>query len=77
MIDNVATDASVSQSPTGSRPANLANDGDKSSCSKTNGTNVRFQVDMSEIRIVTEISFTGKGMFNIVFFIYLTLQHVN
>ncbi|CAC5376552.1 PTPRT [Mytilus coruscus] len=57
---SVATDASVSQIPSGSQPANLANDGDKTSCSKTHGTNIRFQVDMTEKRIVTEMYLTGK-----------------
>ncbi|CAC5376554.1 unnamed protein product [Mytilus coruscus] len=59
-VNNIATDASVSQNPSGSQPANLANDGDKTSCSKTQGTNVRFHVDMKEIRIVTEIYLTVK-----------------
>ncbi|XP_076115345.1 uncharacterized protein LOC143083059 [Mytilus galloprovincialis] len=57
---NIATDAIVSQNPVGSQPAYMANDGDKISCSKTQGTNVRFHVDMKEIRIVTEIYITGK-----------------
>ncbi|VDI83389.1 Hypothetical predicted protein [Mytilus galloprovincialis] len=60
IYDNIATDAIVSQNPVGSQPAYLANDGDKTSCSKTQGTNVRFHVDMKEIRIVTEIYITGK-----------------
>ncbi|XP_071132561.1 receptor-type tyrosine-protein phosphatase F-like [Mytilus edulis] len=57
---NIATDALVSQNPIGTKPTNLAIDGDKSTCSKTKGTDVWFQVDMTEIRIVTEFYITGK-----------------
>ncbi|XP_071129197.1 receptor-type tyrosine-protein phosphatase alpha-like [Mytilus edulis] len=56
---NLAYDGVISQTPTGSKPAN-ANDGDQRSCSKTIGTNVRFQVDMNEIRIVTNVYLTAK-----------------
>ncbi|VDI74377.1 Hypothetical predicted protein, partial [Mytilus galloprovincialis] len=59
MIDNLAYDGVISQTPTGSKPTN-ANDGDQRSCSKTIGTNVRFQVDMNEIRIVTDVYLTAK-----------------
>ncbi|CAG2194765.1 PTPRT [Mytilus edulis] len=59
--DNVATDALVSQIQFGTKTANLANDGNKTTCFKSKGTNVRIQVDMTEIRIVTEIYLTGKG----------------
>lgn len=65
LIDNIATDASVSQIQFDTKPTNLANhanDGDKTTCFKSKGTNVRFQVDMTEIRIVTEVYLTGKGM---------------
>lgn len=61
IIDNLATDALVSQNPIGTKPTNLAIDGDKSTCSKTKGTDVWFQVDLTEIRIVTELYITGKG----------------
>ncbi|VDI25184.1 Hypothetical predicted protein [Mytilus galloprovincialis] len=57
---NIATDALVSQNPIGTKPTNLAIDGDKSTCSKTKGTDVWFQFDMTEIRIVTEFYITGK-----------------
>ncbi|XP_052104992.1 uncharacterized protein LOC127738022 [Mytilus californianus] len=58
---NIATNALVSRNPLGTKPANLATDGDKTTCSKTQGTDVWFQVDMTEIRIVTELYLTGKG----------------
>ncbi|CAC5376555.1 Tyrosine-protein phosphatase non-receptor type 5,Tyrosine-protein phosphatase non-receptor type 20,Receptor-type tyrosine-protein phosphatase R,Receptor-type tyrosine-protein phosphatase eta,Tyrosine-protein phosphatase non-receptor type 7,Receptor-type tyrosine-protein phosphatase O,Receptor-type tyrosine-protein phosphatase beta [Mytilus coruscus] len=57
---NLAYDSVISQIPSGIEPANV-NDGDQTSCSKTKGTNVRFQVDMNEIRIVTDIYLTVKG----------------
>ncbi|CAC5418228.1 PTPRT [Mytilus coruscus] len=53
---SIATDASVSQNPSGTNPAYLANDGSKKSCSKTQGNNVHFQVDLKDESIV-------KGMF--------------
>lgn len=62
MIDNIATDASVSQIQFGTKPTYRANDGDVTSCFKQQGTNIQIQVDMNEIRIVTELFFTGKGM---------------
>ncbi|XP_063398426.1 uncharacterized protein LOC134683184 [Mytilus trossulus] len=57
---NIATDTLVSQVHFDTKTANLANDGDKTTCFKSKGTNVRIQVDMTEIRIVTEIYLTGK-----------------
>ncbi|XP_076111595.1 uncharacterized protein LOC143079627 [Mytilus galloprovincialis] len=57
---NIATDASVSQIQIDHKPTNLANDGDKRSCFKSKGTDIRLQVDMREKRIVTEIHVTGK-----------------
>lgn len=64
MIDNLAYGGVISQIPSGSKLV-YANDGNQTSCSKTFGTNVRFQVDMNEIRIVTDIYLTAKGMLNI------------
>lgn len=64
MIDNLAYDGVISQIPSGSQPANLANDGNQTTCSKTVGKNVRLQVDMKEILIVTELHLTSKGMIN-------------
>lgn len=62
LIDNIATDASVSQIQFDTKPANQTNDGDKTTCFKSKGTTVRIQVDMTELRIVTEVYLTGKGM---------------
>ncbi|CAC5362801.1 unnamed protein product [Mytilus coruscus] len=50
---NVAYDGLVFQYPSGSQPANLANDGDITYCSKTKGLNVTFQVDIKEKSIST------------------------
>ncbi|CAG2189960.1 Receptor-type tyrosine-protein phosphatase zeta,Tyrosine-protein phosphatase non-receptor type 7,Receptor-type tyrosine-protein phosphatase eta,Receptor-type tyrosine-protein phosphatase R,Tyrosine-protein phosphatase non-receptor type 5,Receptor-type tyrosine-protein phosphatase S,Receptor-type tyrosine-protein phosphatase beta,Receptor-type tyrosine-protein phosphatase O,Receptor-type tyrosine-protein phosphatase kappa,Receptor-type tyrosine-protein phosphatase delta,Receptor-type tyrosine-protein phosph len=55
--DNIAYDASVS---IGTQPANQTIDGDKTSCSKTQGPNVMFQLDLKEMRIATDIYLTGK-----------------
>ncbi|CAG2210187.1 unnamed protein product [Mytilus edulis] len=57
---NLAYDGVISQIPSGSQPANLANDGNQTTCSKTVGKNVRLQVDMKEILIVTELHLTSK-----------------
>lgn len=56
ITDNLAYDGLVSLNPSGNPPANLTNDGNKASCSKTKGINVTLQVDLMKICI-------GKGMF--------------
>ncbi|VDI32401.1 Hypothetical predicted protein, partial [Mytilus galloprovincialis] len=55
--DNVASDGLVYLHPiaNGNPPASIANDGNYTSCSKTNGVNVTVQVDLMKIGI-------GKGM---------------
>ncbi|CAC5355160.1 unnamed protein product [Mytilus coruscus] len=50
---NMASDGLVTQDPSGSLPASLANDGNKTSCSKTKGRYVKFEVDLKEESIVT------------------------
>ncbi|XP_063399474.1 uncharacterized protein LOC134684090 [Mytilus trossulus] len=50
---NIASEGIVSQDPSGSQPASQANDGDITTCSKTKGSSVTFQVDLQEISIVT------------------------
>lgn len=62
MTDKLAYDGVISQIPSGSKPANQANDGNQTSCFETFGTNIRFQVDLKNINIVTNIYLTGKGM---------------
>ncbi|XP_071181979.1 cell death abnormality protein 1-like [Mytilus edulis] len=57
---NLAYDGVISQIPSGSKPANQANDGNQTSCLETVGTNVRFQVDLNNINIVTNIYLTSK-----------------
>ncbi|XP_071132256.1 uncharacterized protein [Mytilus edulis] len=52
---NLASYSSVTQNPSGSLPARLAIDGNKTSCSKTQGKIVTFQVDLKKARAVTEI----------------------
>lgn len=63
ITDNMATESLVSQYPNGSEPANKANDGYKISCSRTQGHNVEFQVDLKKESIVTGIYITLGGMF--------------
>ncbi|CAC5417491.1 unnamed protein product [Mytilus coruscus] len=48
---NVASDGLFSQTPSGSHPASLANDGNKTSCSKTKGFPLIFQVDLKRENI--------------------------
>lgn len=60
--DSIATDASVSQSPSGSASADLANDGSISSCSNTKGNNIQFQVDLNKESIVKGMYITFGGM---------------
>ncbi|XP_052071237.1 multiple epidermal growth factor-like domains protein 10 isoform X2 [Mytilus californianus] len=55
---NIASEGLVSQTPSGSQPANLANDGYKISCSKTKGITVIFQVDLQKESIVTGVHIT-------------------
>lgn len=64
IIDNIAYDASVS---IGTQPAYQTIDGDKTSCSKTQGPNVMFQLDLKEMRIATDIYLTGKGLLHIMY----------
>ncbi|CAG2199741.1 unnamed protein product [Mytilus edulis] len=54
--DNVASDGLVYLHPSGNPPASVANDGNRTSCSKIYGVNVTVQVDLMKISI-------GKGMF--------------
>ncbi|CAC5417489.1 MEGF10_11 [Mytilus coruscus] len=56
--DNMAFDSLVAQTPSGSQPANLANDGDKRSCSKTKGFPLIFQVDIKRESIVQGLYIT-------------------
>ncbi|XP_071169625.1 multiple epidermal growth factor-like domains protein 10 [Mytilus edulis] len=51
----MATGSLFSQYPNGSAPANKANDGYQISCSRTQGHNVKFQVDLKKESIVTGI----------------------
>ncbi|CAC5421896.1 unnamed protein product [Mytilus coruscus] len=60
--NKIATNALLSQNPIGTKSDKLAEDGDKTTCSKTKGTDVWFQVDMTEIRIVTELYLTGEDI---------------
>lgn len=62
ITDNVVSEAFVSQHPTGDRPANLSIDGDKTTCSKTSGLNVTFQVDLTKKSIVKRMYITFSGM---------------
>ncbi|VDI43610.1 Hypothetical predicted protein, partial [Mytilus galloprovincialis] len=56
--DNMASESLVSQYPNGSKLANKATDGYKTSCSRTQGLNVMFQVDLKKESIVTGIYIT-------------------
>ncbi|XP_063398312.1 cell death abnormality protein 1-like [Mytilus trossulus] len=55
---NLASDSLVTQSPSGSLVASLAIDGNKTSCSRTQGPTVAFQIDLIDESIVTGISLT-------------------
>ena len=59
---NLASDSLVLQDPKGSQPANLANDGNTTSCSKTQGHNITFQVDLKTESLVTGMYITAGGM---------------
>ncbi|XP_071121659.1 multiple epidermal growth factor-like domains protein 6 [Mytilus edulis] len=50
---NIAYDSLVWQDPSGSQPAEQAKDGDITTCSKTIGSSVKFQIDLKEKSIVT------------------------
>ncbi|CAG2213411.1 unnamed protein product [Mytilus edulis] len=54
---NIASDGLVWQFPSGSTDAGLANDGIETTCAKTEGSNVRFHVDLKEKSIVTGMYF--------------------
>ncbi|VDI06037.1 Hypothetical predicted protein, partial [Mytilus galloprovincialis] len=56
--DNIASGGLVTQFPTGSQTASLANDGNTKSCSKTIGQTVIFQVDLKEESTVTGVHIT-------------------
>ncbi|VDI77999.1 Hypothetical predicted protein [Mytilus galloprovincialis] len=55
---NIASEGIISQTPIGSQPASLANDGNTKSCSKTKGTTVTLQVDLQKESIVTGVHIT-------------------
>ncbi|CAC5388871.1 Tyrosine-protein phosphatase 2,Tyrosine-protein phosphatase corkscrew,Tyrosine-protein phosphatase non-receptor type 6 [Mytilus coruscus] len=59
---NVAYHGSVFQYPSGSQPAELANDGEVTSCSKTKGINITFQVDLKNKSILTGMYITFGGV---------------
>lgn len=63
ITDNLASDSSVSQNPSGSHAASLAIDGNKTSCSKTQGRNSTFQIDLNKASVVTGLLITFGGMF--------------
>ncbi|VDI27171.1 Hypothetical predicted protein [Mytilus galloprovincialis] len=56
--DNIASESIVSQTPRGSQPASLANDGNAKSCSITKGTTVTLQVDLQKESIVIGVYIT-------------------
>lgn len=62
--DNIASYSLVSQYPSGGQPANRAKDGNKTTCSKTQGTSVTFQVDLKEKSVVTGLYILLGGMLN-------------
>lgn len=62
IADNIAYDSSVWQDPSGSQPAEQAKDGDIKTCSKTMGSSVKFQVDLTEKSIVTGLFIILGGM---------------
>lgn len=62
ITDNIASEGVVSQDPSGSQPASQANDGDITTCSKTKGSSITFQVDLQEISIVTGLFILLGGM---------------
>ncbi|CAC5417493.1 unnamed protein product [Mytilus coruscus] len=59
---NMASDGLVELIPKGSQPGSLANDGNKTSCSKTMGPTVTFQVDLQTKSIVTGVYITFGGI---------------
>lgn len=58
----MTSDSLVTQTPSGSQPASLANDGDKRSCSITKGFPLVFQVDIKRESIVQGVYITVGGM---------------
>lgn len=52
----------VTQTPSGSLEASLAIDGRKTSCSRTQGETVIFQVDLLNTSIVTGVFISFGGM---------------
>ncbi|CAC5421893.1 unnamed protein product [Mytilus coruscus] len=59
---NIAYDGFVTQVPSGSKDAGLVNDGIETTCSKTTGHNVTFQVELKEKSIVTGMYIILAGM---------------
>ncbi|XP_076075891.1 uncharacterized protein LOC143046657 [Mytilus galloprovincialis] len=55
---DIASEGRVAQTPNGSEPASLANDGNLKSCSRTKGPTVTLQVDLKEESIVTGVYIT-------------------
>lgn len=58
----MAYDSLVWQDPIGSQPAYLAKDGYITTCSKTQGSGVKFQADLKEKSIVTGLFIFLGGM---------------
>lgn len=58
----MASDGLVEQTPNGSQPGSLVTDGNKTSCTKTEGTPVTFQVDLQTKSILTGVYITFGGM---------------
>ncbi|CAC5418189.1 unnamed protein product [Mytilus coruscus] len=59
---NIASDGLVWQDPIGIKQANRANDGIKTTCSKTKGPSITFHVDLKEKSIVTGMYIILGGM---------------
>lgn len=62
IADNIAYDSLVWQDPSGSQTAEQAKDGDITTCSKTIGSSVKFQIDLKEKSIVTGLFIILGGM---------------
>lgn len=57
----MAADSLVSQTPSGSKAVSLTVDGNKTSCSRTQGQTVTFHVDLKEEALVTGLFITLGG----------------
>lgn len=62
ITDNVVSDALVNQYPSGEKPASLAKDGDITTCSKTKGMYITFQVELQKTSIVKGMYINFGGM---------------